>query len=134
MDQIILTNNQIIPTNTITDTIATMYEYKNIPNKCKLVTIDTKKINNSWKKTKDYIGNFDTIKYYSAKQKFLNSKRDIIELQVSVPPYIYLDSNGNIDFCNGRNRFANLRNAGVKEMPFVIETKDYKKFILSNII
>jgi hypothetical protein len=30
MDQIILTNNQIIPTNTITDTIATMYEYKNI--------------------------------------------------------------------------------------------------------
>ena len=82
-------------------------------------------------KTKDYIGNFDTIKYYSAKQKFLNSKRDIIELQVSVPPYIYLDSNCNIDFCNGRNRFANLRNAGVKELPFVIETKDYKKFILS---
>ena len=64
--------DQIIPTNTITDTIATMYEYKNIPNKCKLVTIDTKKINNSWKKTKDYIENFDTIKYYSAKQKFLN--------------------------------------------------------------
>ena len=123
--------DQSIPTNKIINTIETMCEYNNIPKKCKLVIINTNKINNSWKKTKDYIGNFDTIKYYSAKQKFLNSKRDIIELKVSVPPYIYLDSNGNIDFCNGRNRFANLRNAGVKEMPFVIETKDYKKFILS---
>ena len=123
--------DQSIPTNKIINTIETMCEYKNIPKKCKLVIINTNKINNSWKQTKDYIGNFDSIKYYSAKQKFLNSKKDIIELKVSVPPYIYLDSNGNIDFCNGRNRFANLRNAGVKEMPFVIETKDYKKFILS---
>ena len=64
MDQIIPTTNQIIPTNKITDTIATMYEYKNMPNKCKLLTIDTNKINNSWKKTKDYIRNFDNIKYY----------------------------------------------------------------------
>ena len=123
--------DQSIPTNKIINTIETMCEYKNIPKKCKLVIINTNKINNSWKQTKDYIGNFDSIKYYSAKQKFLNSKKDIIELKVSVPPYIYLDSNGNIDFCNGRNRFANLRNAGVKEMPFVIETKDYKKFLLS---
>jgi hypothetical protein len=123
--------DQSIPTNKIINTIETMCEYKNIPKKCKLVIINTNKINNSWKQTKDYIGNFDSIKYYSAKQKFLNSKKDIIELKVSVPPYIYLDSNGNIDFCNGRNRFANLRNAGVKEMPFVIETKDYKIFLLS---
>jgi hypothetical protein len=122
---------QTIPSDKITYTITTMREYKDIPKKCKLVTIDTTKINNSWKKTKDYIGKFDTIKYDSAKQKLLNSKKDIIELKVSIPPYIYLDSNGNIDFCNGRNRFANLRNAGVKEIPFVIETKDYKRFLLS---
>ena len=109
-----------------------MCEYKDIPKNCKLVIIDTKKIDNSWKKTKDYIGKFDTINYYSAKQKFLNSKRDILELKVSVPPYIFLDSNGNIDFCNGRNRFANLRNAGVKKIPFVIENKDYKKIISKN--
>jgi hypothetical protein len=121
--------HQNIPTDKITDTIAIMCKYKNIPQKCRLVMIDSKKIDNSWKKTKDYIGKFDTIKYYGAKQKLLNSKKDIMELQVSVPPYIYLDSNGNIDFCNGRNRFANLRNAGVKEMPFVIETKDYKRFL-----
>ena len=121
--------HQNIPTDKITDTIAIMCKYKNIPKKCRLVMIDSKKIDNSWKKTKDYIGKFDTIKYYGAKQKLLNSKKDIMELQVSVPPYIYLDSNGNIDFCNGRNRFANLRNAGVKEMPFVIESKDYKKFL-----
>jgi hypothetical protein len=121
--------HQNIPPDKIKETILVMREYKDIPKKCKLVIIDTKKIDNSWKKTKDYIGKFDTLPYYSAKQKMLNSKRDIIDLQVSVPPYIFLDVNGNIDFCNGRNRFANLRNAGVKELPFVIETKDYKKFL-----
>ena len=61
--------------------------------------------------------------------KLLNSKRDLIELKVSVPPYIYLNDHGNVDFYNGRNRFANLRDAGVKEFPFVMEAKDYKKFI-----
>ena len=123
--------NQIIPHDAILRTVEVMREYKDLPKKCKLVIIDTKKINNSWKKTKDYIGKFDDIKYYSAKQKFLNSKRDITELRVSVPPYIYIDDGGNIDFCNGRNRFANLRDAGVKKMPFVMETRDYKKFILT---
>ena len=130
MDLSLLYEN--IPINTIKETISVMCEYKDIPKNCKLVIIDTKKIDNSWKKTKDYIGKFDTINYYSAKQKFLNSKRDILELKVSVPPYIFLDSNGNIDFCNGRNRFANLRNAGVKKIPFVIENKDYKKIISKN--
>lgn len=119
---------EIIPNDKIADTIIIMSKYNDIPKKCKLVIIDTKKIDNSWKKTKDYIGKFDTIKYYGAKVKMLNSKKDIIELKVSVPPYIYLDSNGNIDFCNGRNRFANLRNAGVKEMPFVIEKRIIRSF------
>jgi hypothetical protein len=119
--------HQKIPIDKIKDTISVMCEYKEIPNNCKLVIIDTAQIDNSWKKTNNYIGRFDTIKYYSAKQKLLNSKKDIIELKVSVPPYIFLDCDGNIDFCNGRNRFANLRNCGVKEIPFVIGTKDYKK-------
>ena len=119
----------MIPPDKITQTITTMSNYKDLPKKCKLVIINTNKIDNSWKRTKDYIGKFDTIKSYNSKQKLLNSKKDLIELKVSVPPYIYLDTNGNIDFCNGRNRFANLRDSGVKEMPFVIETKDYKKFI-----
>ena len=120
---------QKIPPDIIKETIRIMSDYKDIPTKCKLVMIDIKKIENSWKKTKDYIGKFDTIQYYSAKQKLLNSKKDIMELKVSVPPYIYLDEKGNIDFCNGRNRFANLRNANVREMPCVMETKDYKRFI-----
>jgi hypothetical protein len=127
MDVTLLTEN--ISADKIAHTVKVMSEHKDVPKKYRLVIIDTKKINNSWKKTNDYIGKFDTIKYYSAKQKLLNSKRDLIELKVSVPPYIYLDSNGNIDFYNGRNRFANLRDAGVKEMPFVMEAKDYKKFI-----
>jgi hypothetical protein len=120
---------EMIPPEKIRQTITTMSNYKELPKKCKLVIISSNKIDNSWKRTKDYIGKLDTIKSYNSKQKLLNSKKDLIELKVSVPPYIYLDSNGNIDFCNGRNRFANLRDSGVKEMPFVIETKDYKKFI-----
>jgi hypothetical protein len=124
--------NKPIPADKITQTVTIMANYKDLPNKCKLVIINVNKIDNSWKKTKDYIGKFETIKSYTSKQKLLNSKKDLIELKVSVPPYIYLDNNGNIDFCNGRNRFANLRDSGVKDMPFVIETKDYKKFILLN--
>jgi len=123
--------NTKISQDTIINTIEIMSEYTDIPKKCRLVIIDTKKIDNSWKKTKDYIGKFETIQSYGSKQKLLNSKRDIMELKVTVPPYIYVDGNGNIDFCNGRNRFANLRNAGVKQMPFVIESNDYKKFISS---
>ena len=124
--------NDPIPADKITQTVTIMANYKDLPNKCKLVIINVNKIDNSWKKTKDYIGKFETIKSYTSKQKLLNSKKDLIELKVSVPPYIYLDNNGNIDFCNGRNRFAKLRDSGVKDMPFVIETKDYKKFILLN--
>jgi len=127
MDLTLLTEN--ISADKIAHTIKVMCEYKDVPKKYRLVKIETNKINNSWKKTKDYIGKFDTIEYYSAKQKLLNSKRDLIELKVSVPPYIYLDDHGNVDFYNGRNRFANLRDAGVKELPFVMEVKDYKKFI-----
>ena len=121
-----------IPADKIRNTISIMQEYKDLPRGCKLVMINTKKIDRSWKKTKHYIGHYDTIQYESSKHKLLCSKRDIIEMKVSVPPYIYLDGCGNIDFCNGRNRFANLRNAGVKEIPFVIETKDYKQFIRKN--
>ena len=105
-----------------------MSEHKDIPKGHKRVSIDTRLVNNSWKNTRDYIGRFQSIKYASAKEKLLNSIKDITEFKVSVPPYIYLDSNGNIDFYNGRNRFANLRNSGVKEMTFVMDSKEYKRF------
>ena len=119
----------MIPADKITHTIRTMSNYKDLPKHCKLLIINVNDIDNSWSETKDYIGKCNTIKSYCSKQKLLNSKKDLIELKVSVPPYIYLDNNGNIDFCNGRNRFANLRDSGVREMPFVMETKDYKKFM-----
>ena len=44
---------QISP-DKIAFTITSMCEYKNLPKKCKLVMINTKKIDDSWKKTKDY--------------------------------------------------------------------------------
>jgi len=119
-----------IPKESITWTIQNMIEHDNFDKKiCKLVSLNVKKVNKSWKNTRDYIGCFDSIKYFSSKLKILNSKSDIIELKVDVPPYIYLDDGGNVDFYNGRNRFANLRNANVLEMPFVIEKKDYKKLV-----
>ncbi len=121
--------NEKIPDYKIRHTLEAMSNYNDLPKKCKLVFINIEKIDNSWKKSNNYIGKFDAIKFYGSKQKLLNSKKDLMELRVTVPPYIYLDINGNINFCNGRNRFANLRNAGVKEMPFVIETRDYKKLI-----
>ena len=117
-----------IPTESIVFTISSMGDHKDMPNGYRLVSLNARLVNSSWKNTKDYIGCFQSIKYASAKEKLLNSKKDIIEFKVSVPPYIYLDSNGNIDFYNGRNRFANLRNAGVKEMHFVMEINDYKRF------
>ena len=119
----------MIPADKITHTIITMSNYKDVPKNCKLAIINVNDIDSSWRETKDYIGKINTIKSYCSKQKLLNSKKDLIELKVNVPPYIYLDNNSNIDFCNGRNRFANLRDSGVREMPFVIETKDYKKFM-----
>jgi hypothetical protein len=111
-------------------TMEKMSEHVNFDKKiCRLVNLNVRKVNNSWKNTRDYIGCFDRIKYSSSKQKLLNSKRDIIELKVDVPPYIYVDESGNVEFYNGRNRFANLRNANVLEMPFVVEKKDYKKLV-----
>ena len=50
MDLSLLYEN--IPINTIKETISVMCEYKDIPKKYKLVIIDTKKIDNSWKKQK----------------------------------------------------------------------------------
>jgi len=119
----------MIPPDKISQTITIMLNYKDLPKKCKLVMININEIDSSWRETSCYIGKFNTVKSYCSKQKLLNSKKDLIELKVTVPPYIYLDENGNIDFCNGRNRFANLRDSGVEEMPFVIETKDYKKLV-----
>jgi len=119
-----------IPKEAVAWTIQKMSQHDNFDKKIfRLVNLNVRKVNNSWKNTKDYIGCFESIKYSSSKIKTLNSKTDIIELKVTVPPYIYIDDNGNVDFYNGRNRFANLRNANVLEMPFVIEKKDYKKLL-----
>lgn len=119
-----------LPKECVNWTIQKMSDHDNFDKKiCRLVNLSVKKVNKSWKNTRDYIGCFDSIKYSSSKIKMLNSKRDIIEFKVINPPYIYIDDAGNIDFYNGRNRFANLRNANVLEMPFVIEKKDYKKLV-----
>ena len=118
-----------IPEESIAHTLDSMKKYELYDHKSlKKVNLEIDKVENKWKKTKDYIGKFTDIRYSTSKMKFVNSKIDIIQKTVSIPPYIYIDCNGNIDFCNGRNRFANLRDAGVKEMPFIIEKRLHKKY------
>jgi len=119
-----------IPKEAVAWTIKKMSEHNNFDKKiCILVNLNVRKVNNSWKNTRDYIGCFESIKYSISKLKLLNSKIDIVNLKVDVPPYIYVDDACNVDFYNGRNRFANLRNANVSEMSFVIKKKDYKKLV-----
>lgn len=114
----------------IESTLCAMQSHADFDKKiCRLELFDVSAINNRWKTTKDYIGAFHAIKYASAKTKLLNSRDDIVCGKVTVPPYIYVDAEGNVDFYNGRNRFANLRDAGVSKIPCVIEKADYKRFV-----
>jgi hypothetical protein len=114
----------------IESTLCAMQSHADFDKKiCRLELFDVSTINNLWKNTKDYIGAFHTIQYASAKTKLLNSRDDILCGKVTVPPYIYVDNNGNVDFYNGRNRFANLRDAGVSKIPCVIEKADYRRLV-----
>jgi len=116
----------------IESTLCAMQSHADFDKKiCRLELFDVSVIDDRWKNTKDYIGAFHKIKYASAKEKLRNSRDDIVCGKVTVPPYIYLDAGGNVDFYNGRNRFANLRDAGVSKIPCVIEKSDYKRFLRS---
>jgi hypothetical protein len=62
--------------------------------------------------------------YSHVKAKYLGSRRDLINLRVYKPPIIVINFDGQIEFENGRNRFANLRDLGVKFMPFIVYKED----------
>ena len=52
-------------------------------------------------------------------------------MKVEKPPIIYLTDNNNIEFINGRHRFANLRDMKCIEMPFIIYKNECE--IISNL-
>lgn len=82
------------------------------------------KIDNNWKHSTSYIDNYNNLLYSNDKAKYLGSRMDLINLRVVEPPTITLNCDGQIEFENGRNRFANLRDLGVKIMPFIVYKED----------
>ena len=97
----------------------------------KIVMLDLLKVNDRWINSDNYVCNFNNIKYMNDRAKFIGSRKDLINLKVEAPPEIILGDKNNIEFVNGRNRFANLRDLGVSHMPFIIHKKEYSKIINS---
>ena len=97
-----------------------------------LVEGNVKNIDSSWKKDKE-----NYLEPYKQTEKYYNSKVDILNEKVNIPPIIHLSGiNGSISFQNGRHRFANLRDSGVKTIPIVIRIqylKDFKKLGFVNL-
>ena len=102
-------------------------DYKEI-----IVNGNVNEIDKLWKKTELYIEPFSNIK------KYINSKKDIIEGKVDIPPMIAIndldDNDLKLIFVNGRNRFANLRDAGVKNIPIIITNDQMYLFKKLNLI
>jgi hypothetical protein len=88
------------------------------------VILDTTKVNNNWKKSKFHLTNYENLPYLNDKAKYLGSRKNLIDGNVIEPPTIKINNEGNIEFENGRNRFANLRDLGVKFIPFIICKKE----------
>ena len=118
----------IIEQEIIDDCIEKFKKYKcKKGEKLKIVKID--EINNLWKKDKDkYISEiYEEIKY---KNKYLNSKKDLLEKKIEIPPIIYYDEEKDlITFENGRHRFSNLRDLGCKEIPVIVNNNETIKKI-----
>jgi len=120
---------EVIPIHIVNATIERMKNYDDYDKaQYRLVIFKTSDVDKKWRPTKDYIGSYKNIKYASSRLKLMNSQVDIINHEVNVPPYIYINNQGFIEFFNGRNRFANLRENGAHEIPFIIEKKFFKKY------
>lgn len=112
-------------------TIDNFLEYK--PDKYyTIVVLDTQKVNKSLEKTELYLSCYNKLSSICDKAKYLSSRSNIIENIVYDPPKITINDDKNIEFLNGRNRFANLRDLGEKYIPFVIHNTDLN-FIKNNL-
>lgn len=94
-----------------------------------IITCNIDKINNSWKKSPLFISS--NILEIENKEKYFQSKIDLFNMKVKKPPFIQLMDNNEIEFIDGRNRFANLRDVKCLYMPFIVYT--YEKEIISKI-
>lgn len=119
-----------IPKQMINTTIRQMKQYGYPTDKEDpyiLIIGSVSKIDELWKQTDLYIDGKIT-------KKLVNSKRDILNGKVEEPPIIGFDTSDQLTFQNGRHRFANLRDSGVKSMPILIYKEDKDKFIEKGLV
>jgi hypothetical protein len=116
-----------IPFENMELTLSKMKNYK--PDKGDiLVNGNINAIDNLWKNG-NYINPKAIGENKSTVQKYINSKKDIINGKVEIPPILYLDSSEpSIEFENGRNRFSNIRDSGIITMPIVIPKRQLSEF------
>lgn len=87
-----------------------------------IITCNINKINNSWKKSSLYISS--NILEIENKNKYIQSKNDLLNMKVEKPPFIELIDNNDVVFIDGRNRFANLRDMNCECIPIIIYKYD----------
>lgn len=92
---------------------------------------DINKIDNLWKKSKNYISDdFSQIKNQLSQLKYLDARKDLFNLNINMSPILII--NDNLEFLNRSHYFANLRDLGQKYIPvisYVDCSKNFHKII-----
>lgn len=97
-----------------------------------LVPINVSKFDEKFKKSWQYIGHngVDGIKdRYSQFGDWLHKTDEDIEA-----PLVGVSKSGDVDFTNGRHRYAYLRDNGVKHIPVSMSASDYENAKSNNLI
>jgi hypothetical protein len=89
-----------------------------------LVTIDVEKVDRDW--NPNYKIAIDGSSAYRRK------RREICEgdAQSMIPPDMYVDDDNQVMFSNGRHRFANIRDLGVRQISVTIDIEYLQKIQL----
>lgn len=128
--------NKQISQNILNKIIDKMQNYDMLEENEEIIMLNVNKINDCWKKSKDYIDtNFENI---LNKKKYLQLRKYLIDFetnkqQILKPSNICFDEineiNDIIEFIDGRNRFSNYRDLGIKYLPFIINKEDNEKIL-----
>ena len=96
-------------------------------NESKLYNIKINKIESSFKKDKDYyIGVNGTNGINNRYNRFIKFLNDNPKIDI-IAPSIYIDDNGEVQFNNGRHRYAVIRDLGIETIPFSISNNNIKQ-------
>ena len=98
-----------------------------LKNKQIIVSCNVDVMNTVWKNDPEYYI------YRKLTKKYICSKRNIMSGNMDEPPKIGIIDNL-VMFTNGRHRFANLRDNGVKYIPIIISNGDLEQLIALKIV